>query len=325
MPRSSLGMVAYNFGLRRKQMAQRDSAVDLFEPLALLKHCRQLGAGGMHASLGVMNAEQVRGLRDYAEQHGLFLEGIVMPPKDEADTSRFEAEIRTAADVGVPAVRTVVMPGRRYEQFKSNAEVNDARAKGRHMLELARPIVERRRVRLAVENHKDERLDERLSLYKQLNCEWIGACVDTGNSFALLDDPYEVVEALAPYAFTVHLKDQAVRAYDEGFLLGDIPLGQGCFDLPRMIGALRKAEPNVRFNLELITRDPLPVTCLTDRYWSVMPGVSGRDLARTLRMVREHAADNLQYVSKLALDEQVALEDANVRVSLEYGRENLGF
>jgi sugar phosphate isomerase/epimerase len=324
-PRSSLGLVAYNLGLRRKQLSQSVPAVDLFEPLALLKHAQKLGAGGLQASLGVMDAAQVRALRDHAERHELCLDGIVSPPKDDADLSRFEAEIRTAAEVGALAVRTVVMPGRRYEQFHSAAEVREARERGRKMLELARPVVEKHRVRLAVENHKDERLDERLALYKQLNCEWIGACVDTGNSFALLDDPYETVEALAPFAFTVHLKDQAVREYDEGFLLGDIPLGQGCFDLPRMVTALRKQQPTLRFHLELITRDPLKVTCLTERYWSVFPGVAGGDLARTLRIVREHPADNLQYVAERSLDEQVALEEANVVASLDYARQKLGF
>lgn len=321
----TLGLVAYNVGLRRKLLAERDPKFDLFEPLTLLKHCRTLGAGGMQASLGALDAGKVRGLRDYAEQQGLFIDGIVNPPKDDADLSRFEAEIRTAAEIGVQAVRTVVMPGRRYEQFKSAAEVRESRERARKMLELARPIVEKHRVRFAVENHKCERLDERLALYKHLNCDCIGACVDTGNSFALLDDPYEVVEALAPYAFTVHLKDQAVLEYDEGFLLADIPLGQGCFDLRRMVEALRRAQPKLRFNLELITRDPLKVTCLTEQFWSVFPGVIGRDLARTLRIVREHPADNLQYLAKLSLDEQVVLEETNVQASLGYAREKLGF
>ena len=321
----TLGLVAYDVVLRRKLLSERDPKVDLFEPLNLLKHSHSLGAGGLQASLGVLDADRVRALRDYAEQHELFLDGIVMPPKDDADVARFEADIRTAAEVGALAVRTVVMPGRRYEQFRSAAEVRDSRERARRMLELARPIVEKHKVRFAVENHKCERLDERLALYKHLNCDWIGACVDTGNSFALLDDPYEVVEALAPRAFTVHLKDQAVREYDHGFLLGDIPLGQGCFDLGRMVDALRKAQPKLRFNLELITRDPLKVTCLTEKYWNVFPGVSGRDLARTLRTVREYPADNLQYVSELPLAEQAALEEMNVAASLDYARTHLGF
>jgi molybdenum cofactor biosynthesis enzyme MoaA len=110
-------------------MQQQDPKVDLFEPLTFLKHCRDVGAGGMQVSLDVLDAARVKALRDFAAEHSLCIDGIVNPPKDEADLARFEAEIRTASEVGVQAVRTVVMPGRRYEQFQSLAEVREAEAK----------------------------------------------------------------------------------------------------------------------------------------------------------------------------------------------------
>jgi sugar phosphate isomerase/epimerase len=321
--RSRLGLVAFNCAIRRKWMQQQDPKVDLFEPLNFLKHCREVGAGGMQASLGVLDAARVKALRDFADEHKLIIDGIVNPPKDDGDLTRFEAEIRTAAEVGVQAVRTVIMPGRRYEQFKSLAEVREAEAKALRMLELAVPIVTKHHVRLAVENHKDQRIDERLALYKHLSCEFIGATVDTGNSFALLDDPYGAIEALAPYAFTVHFKDQALREYEHGFLLADIPLGQGSFDMKRIAAILKRAKPDIRMMLELITRDPLKVPCLNEKFWATMPQVSGNDLARTLRFVREHPAKSLQEVGSLSLDKQVELEDANIAASVTYGREDL--
>jgi sugar phosphate isomerase/epimerase len=321
--RSRLGLVAFNCAIRRRWMQQQDPKVDLFEPLTFLKHCRDVGAGGMQVSLDVLDAARVKALRDFAAEHSLCIDGIVNPPKDEADLARFEAEIRTASEVGVQAVRTVVMPGRRYEQFKSLAEVREAEAKAVKMLELAAPIVTKYRVRLAVENHKDQRIDERLALYKHLSCEFIGATVDTGNSFALLDDPYGAIEELAPYAFSVHFKDQALREYEHGFLLADIPLGQGSFDMHRVAAILRRAKPDIRMMLELITRDPLKVPCLTDKFWATMPQVSGNDLARTLRFVREHPAKSLQEVGSLSLEKQVELEDANIAASVKYAREEL--
>ena len=321
--RSRLGLVAFNCAIRRRWMQQQDPKVDLFEPLTFLKHCRDVGAGGMQVSLDVLDAARVKALRDFAAEHSLCIDGIVNPPKDEADLARFEAEIRTASEVGVQAVRTVVMPGRRYEQFKSLAEVREAEAKAVKMLELAAPIVTKHRVRLAVENHKDQRIDERLALYKHLSCEFIGATVDTGNSFALLDDPYGAIEELAPYAFSVHFKDQALREYEHGFLLADIPLGQGSFDMHRVAAILRRAKPDIRMMLELITRDPLKVPCLSEKFWATMPQVSGNDLARTLRFVREHPAKSLQEVGSLSLEKQVELEDANIAASVKYAREEL--
>lgn len=55
-----------------------------------------------------------------------------------------------------------------------------------------------------------------------------------------------------------------------------------------------------------------------------MPQVSGNDLARSTRFVREHPAKVLQEVDSLPLDQRVALEDANIAASVKYAREQLG-
>ena len=101
-------------------------------------------------------------------------------------------------------------------------------------------------------------------------------------------------------------------------LLGDIPLGQGSFDLKRMVKTIREARPDVRFALELITRDPLKVPCLTDEFYATLPAASAIDLARTMRFVHRNPAERLQEVSRLSLEEQVELEDENVRASIQY-------
>ncbi|HKA06945.1 MAG TPA: hypothetical protein VKD71_06775, partial [Gemmataceae bacterium] len=80
-----------------------------------------------------------------------------------------------------------------------------------------------------------------------------------------------------------------------------------------------------RFSLEMITRDPLRIPCLTDDYWATLEKVPGRELARALAMVQKHAAkEPLPRISKLKEAEQLAAEDRNVRRSLEYGRAKLG-
>ncbi|MFP6764263.1 MAG: TIM barrel protein, partial [Planctomycetaceae bacterium] len=272
---------------------------DLFSPRNFLNHCRDIGAGGMQGSLGVLPAEEAAKLRDTAERHSLYLEAIVRLPADRSDLERFAAELQTAAAVGAKAARTTMIPGRRYEQFDSLQSFRESVRRGRRMLELAVPVAEKYRLPLAVENHKDQRDAERITLLEHLSSEFAGACVDTGNSFALLQDPIETVRAFAPWAHSVHLKDQALQLCDDGFLLADIPLGQGGLDLKTMVRILKKARPDVHFSLELITRDPLKVPCLTEQFQVTLPQVPARDLARTLRYVRKHSSDNLQYLSKM--------------------------
>jgi 3-oxoisoapionate decarboxylase len=191
-------------------------------------------------------------------------------------------------------------------------------ARGRKALERATPVAERHRLTLAVENHKDHRDAERVALLRAISSEYVGACVDTGNSMALLEDPLETVKMLAPWARSVHLKDQAVKMYEDGFLLGDIPLGKGCLDLKLMVDILRQANPRVRFSLELITRDPLAVPVFTEKYWATFPDLPASELASMLRFVREHEISQMPTVSDLADSAQINREDANVRESLDY-------
>jgi sugar phosphate isomerase/epimerase len=319
---TGMGIVIYDFNLRRRWMKKQDPAQDLFHPLTFLKHCHSLGAGGIQANLGKMEPGAIRQLRDFAERHVLFIDAIIRPPRDKTDLDRFAAEIQTAREVGVQEVRTTIIPGRRYERFKTLEEFREFERRGEAMLQLAVPTLKKHQVALAVENHKDQRIDERVALFERLNCECIGACIDTGNSIALLDDPYEAVEALAPFAMTVHLKDQSLEMYEEGFLLGDVPLGQGSLDLKRMVNTIRKAKPTIRFALELITRDALRVPCLTEGYWAPMPDIPAQQMANIMRLVRDKPTES-QEVSTLSDERQVELETANVLESLRYAGKEL--
>jgi sugar phosphate isomerase/epimerase len=321
--RSGMGLVIYDVGIQRKLLLRNAADQDLFAPLNLLKYVHELGGGGIQASLGILSLDEIRALNDYAQAHELYIEAIVQLPNSPAAIDKFQAEMRTAAAVGALAARTTIMPGRRYEQFKSWAEFKAAADHGRKMLESVATWLEKQQVPLAVENHKDQRLDERLALFEQLSSPAIRACVDTGNSFALLEDPYEIISALAPYASSVHLKDQALAPYADGFLLGDIPLGQGAFDLPRMISILRNAQPDIRFSLELITRDALRVPCLSESYWATLANVPATDLARSLRLVHENSTLGMQQVSSLPEDQQAQLERQNLVSSIQYARDIL--
>lgn len=321
--KTGLGIVLYSLGLRRRAEKQANANVDLFEPLTMLEHCRRLGAGGIQTPLGIRDAAYTDTLRQRAQQHGMFLETTLEPPWDKSHLDRFDAELRTASAAGVRAARTVLMPGRRYEFFDTLEKYREYDRRARQALELAAPIAQKHQVRLAVENHKDHRTAERVALLKHIDSPWVGACVDTGNNFALLEDPLDTAAGLAPWALAVHLKDGAVREYADGFLLADVPLGQGCFAVRQIVNLLRRARPELRFCLELITRDPLKVPCLTDKYWVTLADVPGRDLARTLRTVRQRQATALPQVSTLPPAAQLALEDANLAASLKFAREQL--
>jgi 3-oxoisoapionate decarboxylase len=317
--KSPLGVVIHSYPIRPR--SQKGFA----DPLTFLEFCHVRGAAGVQLPLGSVSNERAREVRDAAEKHGMYIEGSTRAPKDAADVERFEKEIHTSRECGAAVVRTVMSPGRRYEAFHSAKEYAAFAAQALVSLRLAEPVMTRTKMTLAAENHKDFRTDELIDVMKAISSERVGVCVDTGNSIALLEQPTETVAALAPWTTSCHLKDMGVEDSSDGFLLAEVPLGDGFLDLSAIVGVLKKASPTLRFILEMITRDPLRIPCLSDDYWTTMNKVPGRDLARMLMLVKARAPKiPLPRISKLTEAEQLAAEDANVRRSLEFGRTKLG-
>lgn len=313
---ANLGLLVYSYGYR----ARAEKARGFSEPLRFLTFARERGANAVQLPLGSRPEAEGIAIRRAADRLGMHVEGIVSPPAEgKTGLERFAGELATARACGAGVVRMVMLGGRRYEVFDKADDYPAFARRAEEALERAAPVAEQHRVVLAVENHKDFRLDELLALLKRLASEWIGVCLDTGNNLALLDDPLAVVEALAPYTRTVHLKDIGVEESADGFRMAEVPLGQGAFDLKRMVAAVRKASPRARFQLEMMTRDPLAIPCLGERYWATLDRVPGRDLARTLAFVRRSTRKTpLPRISALAPAEQLAAEERHVRESFAF-------
>jgi len=294
------------------------------DTLEFLEHAHTLGAGGIQMHLAYHETGYARKLRARAEQLGMYFEAMAsLPARD--DSTAFEQTAAAAREAGARCIRVNCLPGRRYENFTNLADWRQAVARGRAAVDVALRIVERLQVPLAIENHKDFTAEEMAALMKEKASRWLGVCLDTGNNIALLDDPMEAVETLAPYALCTHVKDMGVEPYPDGFLLSEMPLGEGMLAMRRIVDTIHRARPETRFTLEMITRDPLKVACLTDRYWATFPERRERNLARAMRMVRERKAVRpLPVVSGLPREAQLRLEEENVRQSLRYAQERLG-
>lgn len=312
--RTRVGVVQYSFS----RNPHTRSAYEFLE------YCYSLGASGIQVQLDSLEPDYLEKVRRRAEEIGMYLEVIASLPAKE-DPSKFEQHVIAARQAGANCLRAACLSGRRYETFSSLEDWKDFVADSRERIRLAVPILEKHKMPLGLENHKDWTADELVALMKAYSSEYLGVCLDTGNNIALLDDPLEVVEALAPFAVTTHIKDMAVEEYPEGFLLSEVPLGKGVLDLRRIVETIGKARPPARFNLEMITRDPLQIPCLTERYWATFPDRSGLFLARTLTLVRTHRPSQpLPVVSSLTPASRLKLEEDNVRQCLAYAGRELG-
>lgn len=319
-----MGVVVHSYGTRWHSKIQSEKYPGFSNAIDLLEHCHQLGAGGIQVIVKDWTSDFAKKIRERREKLGLYLEGSIGMPGNADDVSRFENEVAHAKEAGAVILRTVTSGGRRYEVFHSPADVQAFKKKAMDSLNLAEPVLRKHRVKLAVENHKDWRASELADALKQLSSEWIGVTLDFGNSISLVEDPMEVIETLVPFIFSTHVKDMGVEEYADGFLLSEVPLGKGILDLPKIIALCKKHNPDVAFNLEMITRDPLAIPCLKNEYWEVFDGVSGRELARTLRMVKQHNYGSaLPRVSHLSPEERLAVEEENVVTCLAYSKDKL--
>jgi sugar phosphate isomerase/epimerase len=286
-----------------------------------LEHAIDLGAGGIQASLDSRDPDALKQLRGRAEESGLYIEAMAPMPRPR-DSAAFAAAVGAAKQVGALCIRCAGLNGRRYETFQTLAAWQEHASAARAAIDAALRIAERERIPVAIENHKDWTAAELAGIMKAKSSEYLGVCLDTGNNIALLDDPMAVVETLAPYAISTHIKDMGVQAYEDGFLLSEMPLGEGMLDVKRIVSTIQKARPATRMTLEMITRDPLQVPCLTEGYWATFPQRGGEYLARALRMVRANAGSQaLPALAGLDRNAQLRLEEDNVRQSLHYARQ----
>ena len=321
--RTKLGIDDFSYNIRSRAEQSGYTPKVTHDPLTFLKHCHSIGAGGLQCVIGKRDETHVKELRAYVEDNDLFIEDSVWLG-GKVDLDRFEAGVASVKAAGARAIRGFC-GGRRYEQFDTREQFDEFAKRAWKTIESVAPIVEKYQIPLAIENHKDWLIPHMLERLKRIDSEYVGVCIDTGNSFALLEDPMDVVKAYAPWAHSVHLKDMAVCEYEEGFLLADVVLGEGTLDLPRIVEIIRKAKPGMTFSVEMSTRNPLKVPCLGEKYWATLGDVPGVNLARAMRYVRARASnrDTLPNIDNLSVDEQVKLEEQNIRKCLRYAAEHL--
>jgi hypothetical protein len=116
-----------------------------------------------------------------------------------------------------------------------------------------------------------------------------------------------------------------LEEYENGVLLSEVPLGEGILNLNEMVALCKKHNPAITFSLEMITRDPLQIPCLTEDYWSTFGSVPGSELARTLRVTRARKGkEPLPRVAQLSTEQRLDAEEQNIIKSLRYSASTLG-
>lgn len=320
-----MGIVVHSYGARWNSKVESKNYPGFQNALDLINHCHSIGAGGVQVGVSNWTSDFAKQVRDTREKLGLYLEGSIGMPKTSSDVSTFEKEVLAAKEAGATVLRTVCLSGRRYENFKTDAEWQAFKINSLNSIRLAEPIVRKHKMKLAVENHKDWKAQELADMIKNLSSEWVGVTLDFGNNYSLLEESDHVISTLAPFAFSTHIKDMGVKEYEKGFLLSEVPLGTGIVDLKSGVDICRKYNADITFSLEMITRDPLQIPCLEDGYWATFENAKPQDLAKILRLVKaKEFSGKLPSVSELNPEQKLAFEESNNLACLAYSKEKLG-
>lgn len=320
-----IGLCTFSCHQHWKAVADRQEGVKFTDAAGFYRYGRELGAEGVQTGLRSQDPAVAKQMRALIGKSGGYYEAELRLPKNDRELAAFDTDVRLAREAGAAVARAVLMGGRRYETYQTLDEFRRFHAEAGRSLALAEPVVRKHRLQLAIENHKDLTIEEHVALLRQIGSEWVGSLVDTGNSMALLEEPHAVVEALAPLAMSVHLKDMAVQPDANGFLLSEVPLGTGLLDLPRIITTLLRANPRLVFNLEMATRDPLKVPCRQDGYWATFaPGRKATHLAAALARVQANPLKQPPpTVGGKSIGQVLAEEETNNRQGLAWMKKNV--
>ena len=290
------------------------------DPVQVVDYVHGLGGGGVQFTLP-LDAD-LKKLRARLEKNNMFLQGdLDLLTRHMNDLPAFEQALKNYKALGADCVRVVCFVGRRYETFSSLQQYKDWHSSAIASLDACLPVAERVGISLAMENHKDRAIDEEVEILQKYSSQHLGATVDFGNNIAMCDDPMDVVTKLAPYAKSTHMKNMAVQNYPDGFLLSEVVFEDGFMDIPAMWAVLKKANPAIKPVHEMITRDPLKVAVLTDKYWATWPDRSGKFLADTIRLVNANQSKKpLPIVSTLSPEAQLAAEESNNRKCFDWAK-----
>ena len=117
------------------------------------------------------------------------------------------------------------------------------------------PLLEKYRIKLALENHEYETSEELVAVIKEINNPWVGLLYDFGNSMMTWEEPVKAAENMAPYTYSTHFKDHIIIIEEPndkyGYVVCGVPAGTGNIDLESCFNIMMKNSSLTRINVEM--------------------------------------------------------------------------
>jgi 3-oxoisoapionate decarboxylase len=199
--------------------------------------------------------------------------------------------IRCATAVGAALVRlhlTPVLEGARASWGPRWAEmVGHARATLRRESSVAADAG----LALAVEDHQDLGSEELIAIAEEAGTN-VGVVLDTGNPFAVGEDPVAFARRAAHLIRHVHLKDYRAQFTEHGYRLVRCAVGDGCVPFDEIAAALVSHGSWLTASIELGALDARHIRVFDAQWWTGYPPREARELATALGRLQRRRIDS---------------------------------
>lgn len=198
--------------------------------------------------------------------------------------------IRCATALGSTLVRlhlTPVLEGARADWGPRWSEMIDH---ARATLRRDAPRAAAAGLMLAIENHQDLGSEELVAIAVEAGAN-VGVVLDTGNPFAVGEDPIEFTRRAAHRIRHVHLKDYRAQFTEEGFRLVRCAIGDGCVPFQEIASTLAPHASSLTASIEIGALDARHIRLFEPTWWNGYPPREARELATALGRLQHHQID----------------------------------
>ncbi len=225
-------------------------SIDLWQLMDLAVEWELDGLDVTNVDLESLDPENLAKVKAAAEDHNLYLEyncalnsmadprinatvkdALLISKAIGADLAKFSLDIRRPRPIYGSCFHPDVMRQLcdAYDQFKANIS-----------------LMEELGIEVSIENHTETFSDEILWLVNRLNHPLVGTCVDTINSWPVMESPEECIEKMAPLANCCHFCDNEIVIDSDGTHFLGVALGTGDIDCVKALQTLKEKAPNLR-------------------------------------------------------------------------------
>jgi sugar phosphate isomerase/epimerase len=205
--------------------------------------------------------------------------------------------IRATRAIGASTIRMHLTPILEGARAKQGAKWQEMGKHARETLNREARKAADAGLQVAIENHQDFGSDELMAFADEAGPN-VGIALDTGNAFAVAEDPVAFAKRVAPRIKHVHLKDYVSQFTPEGFRLIRCAIGDGCVPLQEIAEVFFRLTPEATLtaSIEVGALDARHIRVFMPEWWEGYPTRPVGELRIALdRLKTKRLDDNADY------------------------------